>query len=191
MGDYLAQLPSVPFEKIFRKLGYSDQKSVYKAYINTEEEHVLDQVRRFKQPITCWICMSEHFMQKSWATKLDGGDQRDLSNDTTACKEPAFDTEGFDLTFKLQKRDFFNSQRREIYVPRNLLHDHGKADEILSELCEDFRNCFTTNDYDELHDHITQTHGTLDPENPNSAGLAHGYFPKEFLRSLEAKKGKS
>ena len=156
--DFFADLPSVAREKIFRKCGVNDQRQIFRRYRRTLEIHVLDEIKKFKQPISCWLCQTVIWLDKFWAVMVGYNSDGEGGFEYSALRrEPAHDTDAFHFLYKWQEKNHLRDIG--IYKLRNFATDDADdADEIFDEFLLEIDNVFKARSPEELLDHIHFAH---------------------------------
>ena len=169
--DRLLNLPEVVFSKIFRHLDLPAQRAVYRAYRENTDATGLEYVKAHKMSASCWICMVQIYHDMFCE---NGGYKHPLWIDKFS-KEPALNSEGFEILFKFAGE----REANKYFVQRKLwdLKDMEHADSIFYKFQERIKRVFKARDTASLKAHLRNQH------------RADFYMPKGFFKDLLDEKG--
>ena len=172
MSDFFANCPSVVREKIFRYLSVSNQQRLYKAYKKTELAPIVTEFKYYRQPISCWLCVSSLWIESFWDSANNNDEENGGIKFGALRPEPAHNTLGFRLLYTFKERNSFHE--REVYRLRDFRNeeDTKQADEILHDFISQAEGVFKARSIEELQNHVNFAHDGI------------GNFPEKFFLPL-------
>ena len=172
MSDFLANCPSVVREKIYRYLSVSNQQRLYRAYKNTELAPIVAEFKYYRQPISCWLCVTNLWIESFWDSANSNNKETGGIQFGALRPEPSHNTLGFKLLYTFKERNSFHE--REVYRLRDFrnLEDTKPADKILHDFISQAEEVFKARCVSELQDHINFAHDGI------------GNFPEKFFLPL-------
>ena len=178
MSDFLANCPSVVREKIYRYLSVSNQQRLYRAYKNTDLAPIVAEFKYFRQPISCWLCVTSVWIESFWESANCNDEEIGGVQFGALRPEPAHNSLGFKLLYTYQERNSFHE--REVYRLRDFKNDEDTkpADKILHDFISHADEVFKARSVRELQDHINFAHDGI------------GNFPEKFFKVLIDHEGK-
>ena len=177
MSDFLSQLPSVAFRKIYRELDPWDQFNLYSALEESNAEDCLTAVENYKQKVQCWLCQARLFMNSFWHC---GGLRKNYEPESKYLKfEPKIGSDGFNIMYTHVCGES-DSRTGALYRVRNFqnLADMQIPDEIFMSFQEELGKVFTADNSADLWAHLKSVH-ELDHTNNFNDEFYKGLFCHE------------
>ena len=157
-SDFFCELPSVARELVFRHTSIIDQRNIYRAYRSTPEFYAFNEIQKFKQPFSCWMCQLSIFLEKFWNVMIGFNTDGEGGYEYSALRcEPSHDTAAFNLLYKFQEKSHLKDV--EVYSRRDFTTEDAKgADKVFDEFLEEIGDVFKAYNQNEMLEHMHFAH---------------------------------